>query len=458
MACASRRPEVAVLPDTDLHVDDMADRLRPQLFRRAGAILASVTFQVIEADPACPPAAEAAIQWRRAGSDGREATRERHAADRRLVVQECRFDDVPRETWDALVDRAPAATPFSRWAFHRAWWDGYGSTAHDQTLVVTEAVAAAPDALPVAIVPLMHRHEVEPSDAETRSTIRHGNDRGLTPVEPTAKAVFFGASYHADYATVLTAPADLPDVARATVGHLAAPAPGRAHPAPWDVVDLRRLRCADPASDALSDAFENAAPTNGWQLVREREDVCPIVTLPEDVDFEGYLDTLGKKARHEIRRKLRRAHSRGDVRFEESSDPLRDLDWFIQLHQRKWGEAGLFPTNAGGDAGRVFIRRLFELFGPNGMVRLSFLSIDGRRIAAGIHLDDGRTMYYYNAGVDPDAKDLSPGVVLIANYVRAAIALGRRRIDLLRGDEPYKYDWGAVNEPIQRLLVRRTGH
>jgi CelD/BcsL family acetyltransferase involved in cellulose biosynthesis len=182
------------------------------------------------------------------------------------------------------------------------------------------------------------------------------------------------------------------------------------------------------------------------------------VTLPEGADFEGYLDTLGKEARHEIRRKLRRVQSRGDVTFEESSDPRRDLDWFIQLHQRKWGEAGLFPTNPGGDAGRVFIRRLFELFGPNGMVRLSFLSINGRRIAAGIHLDDGRTMYYYNAGVDPDARDLSPGVVLIASYVRAAIARGRRRIDLLRGDEPYKYDWGAVDEPIQRLLVRQTGH
>ena len=27
---------------------------------------------------------------------------------------------------------------------------------------------------PVAIVPLMHRHEVEPSDAPTHTTMRHG--------------------------------------------------------------------------------------------------------------------------------------------------------------------------------------------------------------------------------------------------------------------------------------------
>ncbi len=417
-----------------------------------------MTFQVIEADPACPPAAEAAIRWGQATSGRGDASRARRAPDRRLVVQECRFDDVPRETWDALVDRAPAATPFSRWAFHRAWWDGYGATAHDQTLVVSDAGSTAPDALPIAIVPLMHRHEVEPSDAETRSTLRHGNDRGLTPVEPTAKAIFFGASYHADYATILAAPADLPEVARAMVGHLArTPAPGHPHPAPWDVVDLRRLRCADPAVDVLAEAFGAAARANRWDVIREREDVCPIVTLPEGVDVDGYLDTLGKKTRHEIRRKLRRALSRGEVRLDESPDPLRDLDWFIQLHQRKWGEAGLFPANPGGDASRTFIRRLFESFGPHGTVRLRFLTVDGRRIAAGIHLDDGQTIYYYNAGVDPDARDLSPGVVLIAHVMEAAIALGRRRFDFLRGDEPYKYDWGAVDEPIQRILVRRTG-
>jgi hypothetical protein len=29
-------------------------------------------------------------------------------------------------------------------------------------------------------------------------------------------------------------------------------------------------------------------------------------------------------------------------------------------------------------------------------------------------------------------------------------------VDLLRGNEPYKYEWGAVDEPIQRILVRRT--
>jgi len=31
---------------------------------------------------------------------------------------------------------------------------------------------------------------------------------------------------------------------------------------------------------------------------------------------------------------------------------------------------------------------------------------------------------------------------------------GLTRLDFLRGNEPYKYEWGAVDEPIRRLLVR----
>jgi CelD/BcsL family acetyltransferase involved in cellulose biosynthesis len=204
-------------------------------------------------------------------------------------------------------------------------------------------------------------------------------------------------------------------------------------------------------------AFDAAAAANGWTIVREREDVCPVVTLPEGVDFEGYLDTLDKKARHEIRRKIRRAEAVGAVTMGESTDPIADLPTFIDFHQAKWGDRGLFPANAGGDASRVFIRRLFEAFGPTGPVRLGFLSCAGRRIGAGIHFDDGHTLSYYNAGVDPEARDLSPGVLLIARFVQEAIASGRRRLDFLRGNEPYKYEWGAVDEPIERILVTRTG-
>jgi CelD/BcsL family acetyltransferase involved in cellulose biosynthesis len=370
-------------------------------------------------------------------------------AGTRLVAVRRAFDSIAGETWDELAARTPWATPFSRYCVQKAWWDAYGATAHDQTLVVVDE--AAPDRI-VGIVPLMHRHELEPGDVAARTTIRHQPGRVLRPVPDAATAVFFGASYHADYATIMAAPPDLPIVCETVVAWLAAEDPSR-----WDVVDLRRLRDGDPATDALTKSLEWAAPSADWCVTREQEDVCPVVTLQPGVDFDGYLATLGSKERHEIRRKVRRAEAAGEVRLESSTDPIGDLDAFVELHQKRWGAEGLFPPTEGGAASRRFFAGLFEDCAPTGIVDLSFLTVGGRRIAAGVTFDDGEAVYYYNAGVEPDARELSPGVVMVARYIQRAIELGRTRLDFLRGDEPYKYEWGAVDSPIERLLVQRTG-
>jgi CelD/BcsL family acetyltransferase involved in cellulose biosynthesis len=383
-----------------------------------------------------------------AGSARAESAAGATAAPRRLVAARRAFDSIPADTWDALVDATPYATPFSRHCVQRAWWDAYGATAHDQTFVVVDE--AAPDAIS-GIVPLMHRHELEPGDVAARTTIRHQAGPALRAVPASATAVFFGASYHADYATVLAAPADVAAVCESVVEALGAEEPSR-----WDVVDLRRLRSGDPAADALTASFEWAGPKACWFVTREQEDVCPVLTLPAGADFEAFLGTLDKKERHEIRRKIRRAEAAGEVRLERSPDALRDLDAFVELHQKRWGAEGLFPATEGGAASRRFFGRLFEECTQAGLVDLSFLTVGGRRVAAGVTFDDGRAVYYYNAGVEPDARELSPGVVMVALYIQRAIEQGRSRVDFMRGNEPYKYEWGAIDEPIGRLLVQRT--
>jgi hypothetical protein len=384
-----------------------------------------------------------------------------------LIAEQRSFSSIDPARWDELAGMNPWATPFSSWAFQRAWWDAYGENVHDETIVVVDPAAADPDR-PVGIVPLMDRHVVEPSDAVTHTTLRQADHGALTPVPATACAVYFGASYHADYATVLAGPTDLAPAVTAIATAFArdrvppTPSPGDPnHPEPWAAIDLRRLRRADPATGALAEAFGKHEVSLGWTLNIEVEDVCPVITIPHGTDMDAYLATLGKKERHEIRRKVRRAEAAGAVELVESSDPLADLEAFIDLHQARWADRGLFPPTPGGEQSRRFLGRLFELFAgrrePAGWsVHLGFLTVAGRRIGAEIHFETPDSILYYNAGVDPEARALSPGVVLLERLVRRAIERGKSRVDLLRGDEPYKYEWGAVDEPISRILVRRT--
>jgi hypothetical protein len=410
----------------------------------------------LQADPECARPESAGIEPDERSSAAGSDRADPAPSSSPLRAEPRSFESIDRNTWDRLAGLNPYSTPFSTWAFHRAWWDAYGANGHDHTLAVVDP--ASGDAQPVAIAPFMHRHVIEPSDAETHTTIRHSDGPQLTQVEGTACAVYFGASYHADYATLLAHPADMPRAADAIVEELAVEDMAD----PWSVIDLRRLRQADPATDILAAAFGAREMGAGWTLNVEREDVCPVIRLPEGGDFDAYLATLGKKERHEIRRKVRRAAEAGELALVESTDPVADLDAFIDLHQKRWGELGLFPPTPGGDQARVFVRRLFELFAEattrdpsHPTIHLSFLTVDGRRIGAAIHFETAGSILYYNAGIDPDAKALSPGVVLLERLVRRGIERGKCRVDLLRGDEPYKYEWGGVDVPVMRILVRR---
>lgn len=380
-----------------------------------------------------------------------------------LLCSPIDFDHIPRDVWDRLLAETPAATPFARWTVHRAWWDAYGDTAHEQYLVCVPAEAGAGATLDAsrirAIVPLMHRHEFEPDDDITATVLRRRRAGG-THVAPEAKAIFFGAAYHTDYATVLSAAADLPAVAWAVVNHLAGAPDPRHGRQEWDAVDLRRLRRDDPVLPALQAAFDEAATGRGWRVLREQEDVCPVVTV-DTGDWDEYLGTLSKKSRHEIRRKLRRAEASGSIALRLAEATREAVDRFIDLHQARFGDEGLFPPTAGGERSRTFLHRLAELESAEpdgGHLQLAQVYVDSRLIFAAVAFDDGYTCYLYNAGMDPDAGALSPGVTGNAAYFQDRLAAGRRRFDFLRGDEPYKYEWGARDEVVDRLLIlRRDG-
>lgn len=368
-----------------------------------------------------------------------------------LCARRVDFGDIPRATWDRLLAVTATPSPFSRWTVHRAWWDAYAVTAHPQYLVV--GPADRPDSLGdevVAIVPLMHRHPDVMADDATATHLRRPSDGPRTPDAPT---VFMAASYHADYATFLAHPDDLPAVCDAVVQALAQDALG---PFAWDAIDLRRLRIEDPVIEAMVTALR-AGPA-GWQVDVSEEDVCPIVQLPASGDWDDYLSTLGKKARHEIRRKVRRAEAAGEVRYHEVPLTPASVDTFIDLHQARWGEDGLFPATEGGDRSRRFLHRLSELEAAEGaaaQLQLGQVTVGDQLVFAGVGFDDGTTCYFYNAGADPSARELSPGVTGTAAYIRDRLAAGRTRFDFLRGDEPYKYEWGAVDEPVMRILVTR---
>ncbi|HLZ10115.1 MAG TPA: GNAT family N-acetyltransferase, partial [Chloroflexota bacterium] len=182
-----------------------------------------------------------------------------------------------------------------------------------------------------------------------------------------------------------------------------------------------------------------------------REDVSPRLDLPGD--WESYLLGLSKKDRHELRRKLRRLYSAGEVVVETVTDRAAratDVTDYLNLHRLGAENKASFMT----PAMEEFFRDLVDEFAPRGLLRLYFLTLNGVRVAAVILFDYRGEFLLYNSGYDPAYSHLSVGLLLKAFCIRDAIAEGRRGFDFLQGDEPYKYDLGATDTPIYRMRVK----
>jgi CelD/BcsL family acetyltransferase involved in cellulose biosynthesis len=215
----------------------------------------------------------------------------------------------------------------------------------------------------------------------------------------------------------------------------------------WRIADLRPVPAASPTA-ALLPALAAASGLTSRVDVEER---CPVIELP--ATWDAYLAGLSGKDRHELRRKLRRAEA-GRPRVEVARTPAAMaalMDGFVALHRKsKVGKARFMDEPM-----EAFFRQLARDLAAGGRAALWMLWLEERPAAALLCLEGGGAVSLYNSGFDPEARAMSPGVVLIARTIEDAIARGFRRYDFLRGEEPYKYGFGAVPTEVLRVTLER---
>jgi CelD/BcsL family acetyltransferase involved in cellulose biosynthesis len=86
-------------------------------------------------------------------------------------------------------------------------------------------------------------------------------------------------------------------------------------------------------------------------------------------------------------------------------------------------------------------------------VWLSRLTVDGRPIAWELLFKVGETLSDFLTTYDLDFAAYSPGQLIFVETVRYAIARGARRLEMGRGDQDYKFWFGAKPCATQNILV-----
>jgi CelD/BcsL family acetyltransferase involved in cellulose biosynthesis len=200
--------------------------------------------------------------------------------------------------------------------------------------------------------------------------------------------------------------------------------------------------------------FTAVSHREGYPVKVTREDTAPALDLPFTV--ESYLNMLTRKDRHEVRRKKRRAEKEGTITFHKIVHPsqVREIfPRFIALFRKTAPNKDAFLT----PEREQFFQSVAEEFSQREWLELFVLSFDNKEIAYLLSFHYNETLYLYNAAYDPGYSSLSPGIVAITYCLEDTISRGIKRFDFLRGDETYKYRFGAHDNHLYRLTVTLLG-
>lgn len=196
----------------------------------------------------------------------------------------------------------------------------------------------------------------------------------------------------------------------------------------------RELRFDSLPSEA-ADVFATALSQAGIGYRKVPHTTTAVLGLPDS--FDEYLAMIGKKERHETRRKRRRFEaSLGPARLRGFTEYGPVVEEFFRLHRMSGGSKGRFMTDRMAAMFRGLLSgegwRLDALYGD-----------DSGLAAAAIAYADGTGYYLYNSAFEPGFRHASPGVVLLSELIRSAIEAGLEVFDFLKGDETYKFRLGA---------------
>jgi CelD/BcsL family acetyltransferase involved in cellulose biosynthesis len=330
-------------------------------------------------------------------------------------------DDVFIAQWDALVDTDPCGTLFQR----ARWLARWETVLAGQRRMRSRAFRR--DGRLVGVL------------VETREIL------GL-PSGPSELIRIAGGDEVTDYLGPVSAPEDRADIARAYVADLVADRG-------WDEVVLGGL-IGDAGWHELLAA--SASELGLGVIEADVQDVCPRVDLEGGLD--GYLRRLPGRLRQELVRKARKL-SRDAGPYEVHTYPASDVgtgveDFLTQVQQGEDDKALFFRR----PEMQAWFRALADEYGPDGTLRVHRLDIGELPAAMTVSLVDPATGMWglYNSSFDPTLVALAPGMVLVWELLVEAAGEGLTTFDLLRGDEPYKYRFGAVDREVRTLtLVRR---
>jgi len=320
-----------------------------------------------------------------------------------------------REDWNAAWARDPHSTVFTSWTWMRAWMEVAPEPVH---------VLAAKTA------------DQAPYTAFWPITMRCGGASSTFRIDQVREIAMGGDPLADDAGMVI--PAGLEHEAVQAFGNALCGLPN------WDRLSLKDLR--DPRMDAVMRHLGDEA-----QSVQAGEgQCCPCIELP--ATWERYLrERLSPAFRHALKQKIRRAERTCRVTTLDDAPAILLIDAVMGL--------ALNRMRPHPDPHTFRQRAILEWCATAGLADILVLWRGDVPIGGAAMLKDQKrqaTGCILTAFDQRHAPD-SPGTVAMALSIKRAIERNFRSFDFLRGDEAYKFRFGAVACHTRNIKAIRRG-
>jgi Protein involved in cellulose biosynthesis (CelD) len=299
-----------------------------------------------------------------------------------------------RQEWGDLWQRCPSATPFQSPEWLMPWWDVFA-----------------------------------PGDLRVIAVHENGELAGLAPLYRDGNCLKpIGVSL-SDYQDILVAPGR--GIRAAIASAIAA---------------MRDVESCD-FDEVSPDATVLSLEIFGWHERISCASSCPQLNLTARAVPPSTL-------RH-LRTARRRAARRGEcIILEGDADNALSLIAELARLNKLRQEDSAFKDPRVEAFHTAALPGLIE----QGLVRLYALTIADAVAAVYYGFLHNRRAYAYLGGFDPAFAFESPGAILLGHAIESAVKEGARVFDFLRGEEAYKYAWGARGcYNVRYLLARPHG-
>lgn len=311
--------------------------------------------------------------------------------------------------WDRLLAQSTVRTPFMSWDWTEIWWKLFEK---DHRAVFGAAWTA--DGTLAALVPFM----IGPGQTMVRRRFRH-----LSYFAGLGEVVAEGLDCMALPGHENLLPVLLNRVFEEIRGE-------------WDVAQFGFVDSSSPFYETLRQSL-----TGHGEALEMTNPQSSAIIRPGEGGWDAYLKERSSNFRKDLRRVTATAEELHPVNVREADTTelaavfMEDL---LRLHAGRWPEEkSLFLS----PRAKAFHRQLAARWCPAGRAVLLLMDFNGVPAAANYAFTDGKIMWDYQSGWNPDHIKLSPGKLMMAENYRRAFQRGISEIDLLPGNLDYKCRW-----------------